>query len=257
MSTAFDAHIGATRRRLLRPSRATLSDADLAEYLVETIDQLVIDLNSTGEPWFLQTVRVEATPGVAIKALNAPNFSRARYLYTLDDTNPNANRHPIPLVSPEDLVELFRGGDVAPTATVSTSTPTFAAAASCYYLNESPGPGDVIEFGPVPNRAASYRLVYELDVLRAQTRTDPGFRLAQFDGYVAALTAIRVLPHCTWLGIDAAAAAARKTDIAAACAYDIGSVDSRRGYSWAYWCFKQSSTQRSSPLVVGWASDRM
>jgi len=254
----FDKHLSDTRRLLLRPSRASLDDGDLADYCIETIDSLVIDLNAGVEPFFLQSVRIEAVAGQSVYPLsNATNVSRARYLYTLSDTDPTYKRVPIDLVSYENLQGTFGGGDP-----ISTSTPTFAQephtaqAAAVYYLRESPGPGDVLEFGPIPNQSASYKLIYEPDVVRPQAKQDPGFRLQQFDGYVAARTALRALPQCKWQGLPEEKEEKRKKEIRDARADEIGSVAERRGYAWQFWVFTQSSTQRSEPTVIGWAQER-
>lgn len=253
----LDKHLADARRRLMRPSRASLDDGDLADYCIESIDQLVIDLNAGTQPFFLQTARIDVVSGQAIYALNnVPNFGRARYLYTMDDSDPNHQRRPINIVSYESLMELYGGGDPLPTLVSPSPMPHTAAAAAFYYLREAPGPGDVIEFGPVPNQSASYKMIFEPDVVRPQARQDIGFRLAQFDGYVAALTAVKALPHCTWKGLDKIEAAARKKDISATLMYDIGSVQDRRGYAWQFWCYSQSNTQRSEPTVVGWAEER-
>lgn len=254
----FDKHLSDARRLLLRPSRAALDDGDLADYCIEAIDSLVIDLNAGVEPFYLQSVRIDVVARQAIYTLsNAPNFSRARYLYTMSDTDPNYQRRPIELVSYENLQGMYGGGDpISTSIPVNSQEPHTASAAACYYLREAPGPGDVIEFGQIPNQSAPYKLVYEPDVVRPQAKQDQGFRLAQFDGYVAALTAVAALPQCKWQGFPAALEAGRKKEIEKALAFKIGSVAGRTGYAWQFWCFSQSSTQRSEPTVIGWAQDR-
>lgn len=254
----LDRHLSDTRRRLLRPSRASIDDGDLADYIIETIDSLVIDLNGSGEPWYLQTALIDTFPNDPIVPLtNVPNFGRARYLYTVDTANPDSERRRhVPLVPFETLTEVYGAGDRQGVGIIPASTPRYAAAASIYYLREAPGPGNVIEFSSVAPEVVQYKLVYEPDVVRPGAREDIGFRFAQFDGYVAALTALRALPHCTWRGSNEEKQEARRVQIATSCAVDIGSIGERRGYAWQFWCFQQSSTQTVQPTVTGWAENR-
>lgn len=249
--SSVNKHIAGARERLMEPDHASCGHGIVGNYVVRTIDQLVTELNQSGEPHFLAEASINVDPNVGAYNLDnrAPNYGKGRYLYTVNESDPYHNRGYVELVSPEDLVRFHEGGDSAALVTTSMNDPHTAVAASIYYSVSSPGPGNLIEFGPIPQLAAEYKLVYEPSVVRPSSREE-GFRLDQFDNYVEALTARRCLPHAQWKGLSPEMQMARKVEIREALDYDIGSVGERRGYAYLFWMYRQSSTGKDKPTVV-------
>jgi len=113
-----------------------------------------------------------------------------------------------------------------------------------------------MEFGPIPNQTADYRFTWEPDVVRPSSKGDTGFHLDQFDMYVAALTALRALPHCQWKGLSRVEAKDRRAEIRQTLTFDIGSIQTARGYAYLFWVYRQSMINKTHPTARGWADDR-
>lgn len=252
-------HAADTRRRLMFPDRASLPTGVLDDFLIETLDQLVTEMNQTDVPWYLAKCRIPVNPTQSLYNLDnltggsAP-YGKARYLYTVDDANPNHQRQPVDLVSFEGLQENFGGGQ--PTVAASDVAKHSAEAVSVYYLQSPPGPGNFMEFGPIPAQAAEYEFIFEPATSRPGSRTDTGFRFDQFDAMVAALTAQRIMPYATWKGISEEKEAARKTELRGTLAYDLGSIEERRGWIYLFWAFRQANRNVGEVELVGWAQNR-
>jgi hypothetical protein len=251
-------HIQDARRRLMWPTRTSLDDGPLSEYAIETIDELVTQMGNSHEPHFIQSGVISVDAGESVYSLDsiAPNYGKARYLYTEDDGSSDFQRRPVEIVSLEVLTERFRGGDrgaeivgVPP----SSSFPLIAQAAAVYY---DVSRGNLIEFASVPQESIAYRFTWEPNVVRPQAKTDTGFHLDQFDNYVAALTARRALAHCQWKGLSRSEAKERRQEIREALDFDIGSVNERRGYAYLLWQYKLTTVNKTSITATGFGQDR-
>lgn len=252
-------HSADTRRRLMFPDHSALPVGILDDYLIETLDQLVTEMNQTDVPWYLAKCRIPVNPTQSVYNLDnltggsAP-YGKARYLYTVDDSNPNHQRRPVDLVSYEGLQENFGGGQV--TIASSGVNKHSAESASVYYLASPPGPGNFIELGPIPAQAAEYEFMFEPATARPGGRGDTGFRFDQFDAMVAALTALRVMSYASWKGLSEEKEAKRKQEIRDSLIYDLGSIKDRRGWIYLFWAFRQANRNVGEVELVGWAMNR-
>ncbi len=252
----LDRHIADERRHLMEPLESKLSKGMLADYTIETIDQLVTKMNNGKAPAFLMSVPIDVNANESVYSLsNAAFFGKERYLFTVDITNRQHDRREIDLVDMEALTQFYSGGDTSLVGIPYASERHTAEAAAVYRLV---GVGPVIEFGPKPPMPASYELIYEASSVRPQSRTDIGlFGMEQFDGYVAALTARRALRHCEWKGLSRLEAADRRREVQEALDYDIGSVRQQRGYEYDFWVYRQRLSARTKPTAIGWADNRL
>jgi len=250
----LDKNMNATRRRLLYPNRDMLDDGPLAEYVLDTIDEMVTMMNQTKKPLFIAFSTINLEPAKSVYPLDsiAIGFGKARYLYTQEPTNRDARRKPIEIVEHELLTEMYGAGD--PTY----GPAVFPAAAAFFYQFDTPGAvgGNFVEFGPVPNGTGKVILVWEPQTMRPQQRDNTSFHLEQFDALIAARTALRALPHCEWKGLSSQDAAARRAELSRILQFDIGSIAERRGLEFTFWMWRQSNNNRIRPNPIGWAENR-
>lgn len=185
--------LGDVRRKLVFPDEDSLSDGVISEYLIEVTDQLVTEMNQTGQEWFICDAIIEVSPDEDSYPLAgiAPGFSKARNLWTMDESDSTHRRRPVEIVDFDDLTRHYGGGS-------PDESQLEHSAAACALIYDREAGDNKIVFAPIPSMAAQYKLIYEPNVVRAQSKEDVAFRLDQFDGYVASLAAIHCLPHCTW-----------------------------------------------------------
>jgi hypothetical protein len=171
-----------------------MSDGVIAEYIIEVTDELVTELNQTAGEWFICDAIIEVSPGEDGYLLGsiAPGFSKPRNVWTMDEGDLRHHRRPLEIVDFNDLTRHYNGGDP------SASTLKHSALACAFVYDRNAG-DNKIYFAPIPGQVANYKLIYEPNVVRAQSSGDVAFRLEQFDGYVASLTALQCLPHCRWI----------------------------------------------------------
>jgi len=244
----------------MSPLRSSLDDAWLAGYLIEVIDELVTALNQTNEPHFIQSSQISVEAGVSVYPLDnlAPGYGKARYLYTESEGDSNFRRSPVELVSLELLTEMYGGGDPGSNIPVVPFNQAWPArAAAVYYSRANPGPGNFIEFAPVPNDAATYRFIWEPKVVRPTSPDGQGFRLDQFDALVSAKAAMLSLPHCQWHGLDKADTVERKKELRGTLDYQLGSIAAGRGLEWQFWAFRQTTMNKTRTSVIGWGANRI
>ena len=170
----------------MSPVRASLDDGWLAEYVIEVLDELTTAMNQTNEPHFIQSSPITIRSNVNVYPLDniAANFGKARYLYTENPGDSNFMRQPIELVGLEALTEFYQGGDTGSSIPVVLfSQGQTPRAAAVYYSLDSPGPGNFIEFAPVPgdNTWPNYRFIWEPMVVdREQDRRRLSLRSVRF-----------------------------------------------------------------------------
>ena len=91
--------------RLNYPLPESLPEPDIALTIVEVGDELVTRLNQTAEAWLEGRKRINVSANVGIYVLNADNYSKGRYLFTVDSSDPNHNRKRLELVDREKLTD--------------------------------------------------------------------------------------------------------------------------------------------------------
>jgi hypothetical protein len=185
--------IGDVRRKLVHPDEDSLSDGVIAETLVEVTDELVTELNQTGQAWFICDAIIDVSAGEDSYPLAsvAPGFSKARNVWTMDDSDTEHRRRPVEIVSYDELTRYYGGGDPG-------QSQMEHSAAACAFIYDNEAGDNKIVFAPIPSQTAQYKVIYEPNVVRAQSKDGVAFRLDQFDGYVASLAAMRCLAHCQW-----------------------------------------------------------
>lgn len=246
----FQSHLNDARRRLMWPVRASLDDGVLTPYCVSAIHQLITRLNNMNEPHLIASGPLQINPGQTLYNLDniAPGYSKARYLYTEDCES--SNRQAVELVSPENLTEVFGGGDQVGTQPYF-STPQVPRVASVYY---DPSQGNMIEVAPVPVQSVRLRFTYEPTAAKLTSKQDVRFHLVQFDELVAAMTALPALIHCKWRGLTEAQADKRYDRIERTLVREIGSPEARIGLSYLLWQYSLTSFQKSNDDSVGFLS---
>lgn len=250
MPSIFQSHLNDARRRLMWPVRSSLDDGVLTPYCVSAIHQLTTRLNNTKEPHLIASGPLAINPGQTTYRLDniAPNYSKARYLYTEDDGV--SDRQVVELVSLEDLTEVFGGGEQVGTQS-NFNLPQVPRAAAVYY---NPAKGNMIEIAPVPVQAVRLRFTYEPIAAKLTSKQDVRFHLPQFDELVAAMTALPALIHCRWRGVTEAQANKRYDRIERALLREIGSPETRSGLSYLFWQYSLSSFQKTNGNSVGFLS---
>lgn len=177
-----------------RPDNLHLPASTVAVAILDVGDRLITELQMTQEAWLEGRVTIHAEANKAVYIINAPDFSKGRYLFTKDDTDPSHRRRKIKIVEQEELTEFFGGGE--PDIGSSTAVKHNARAAAVYY--DSDQRAYRLELGPIPNQTADYDFFFEPATERPQSKEDIAFRFPQFDGYVSDKAAMRVIRSCTW-----------------------------------------------------------
>lgn len=248
--------IGSIERKLGYPSAP--NQGVIGEFLVETIDEKVTDLNLSRVPWFLAKATIDVSPGESVYSLDsaAPGLDKPRYLYTVDDTQPAYCRRPVDLVDYESLTTYYRGGDMSNQAIANLPYYNYerhsAIAASVYFDARR---GNVIEFAPVPNQAASYVLVYEVATMRPQSKDSEAWRFEQFNGYVSDSAALKILAHCEWKGMQPQEFPAKRASIAGGPAQGYGLVVDVAKGDRRFWMWKHSGKNPSGLTSVPFGRD--
>jgi len=254
MASTFQGHLNDARRRLMWPTRASCDDIVLTPYCISAIHQLMQRLNNTNEPHLLASAPLAIAAGQTTYNLDAiaPNYGKARYLYTEDDGSDTFQRQKVEIVSLEDLTEEFGGGDrVSAIPQPYYNAPQVPRAAAVYYDQSQ---GNVLEVAPVPVVATTLRFIYEPVTAKLASKTDVLFTLAQFDELVACMTALSALPHCQWRGVTEVQADKRYERIEASLIRDIGSPELRTGLSYLFWQYSLTSFQKSNDDSIGFLS---
>ena len=191
----------ATLRKLRFPIPEHPSDATVDETLVEQADELVTELNRSGNPWFVPRFRLDVSSGTDTYAIGAlaPDFGTGRFIYTMDDTNPQHRTRYIPTVGEEELVRFHRGGDPLLITTTQTTGIKHSAEAMAFTYTDGQW---YIKVGPIPNATASYWVLYEPDVMRPSADEDTVFRLRNFENLLTDRGAIVVMEHAEWPGLS-------------------------------------------------------
>lgn len=188
-------------RVLREPSERSLPTGYIDEAGIEVSDYLVTELNQTRVPWFLLDFILTVSPNqdeYLIDAM-APSFGKARFVYTIDPTDPNHHRRPVTIADgPEDLTAYYSGGDPAYRMLPSNWQHTARAIAFVFKV----GFGNKAMVGPIPGQTAQYKVIYEPDSLRPDSPWADVNRLRQFDAYAAALTAQKCVTNCEWEVFD-------------------------------------------------------
>lgn len=244
---------GAVLRKLDNPKNFASNPGYISEAAIEVIDVKVTEANLSKEPWYLAKAPIYVNASQSEYPLDnvAPYFDKPRYLYTADESNVNFSRSMIKLVPQETLVGFYGGGD--PVGAVP-GYPHSALAASVYY---DVARGNILEFAPIPNLSAQYTLVYETSIARPQSRDSVAFRFEQFNGYVAACTALQILPLCEWKGLDAAGNMAKQANIAGSIGRGYGLVVEVARGDKLYWQWRHTGKNASSEMSIGWGSGRI
>lgn len=221
------------------------------------LDELVTRRQNTFEPSLIAFGTLISIPYQTTYNLDniAPNYGKARYLYTANQSNDaNFRRDWVKLVSLEDLTEEYGGGDNVGTQPLITNYPLVARAASVYYdINR----GNMIELAPVPQQVIPYTFTYEPATQRPQTKQGMGFGLDQFDALVAAMLAWKALLHCKWRGLSRAETREQRKDIREMLAVEIGSPEARSGLSYLFWQFNLTSYQTVNNTSIGFLQGKL
>lgn len=202
--------IGSIRRKLDFPDEAKLSDGMIAEYLIETVDYLITELQQTNAEWFISSTIIDVSANEDTYPLDGAvaGFGKARDVWSIDDSDVNHRRQVVNIVSYEDLNSYYHGGDRPLGGTYWKHN----SQACAFVYNQDEGRQEII-FAPVPSQTVQYKLVYEPDVVRAPTTSGTAFRLRQFDALVSDKAAIKCIRHCEWKGLDTMQARAKANDL--------------------------------------------
>lgn len=192
-----------------RPLEDRLPTQTVAIAILDVGDRLITELQLTQEAWLQGRVTIHAEANKSAYIINAPDFSKGRYLFTKDDTDPSHRRRKIKVVEQEELTEFFGGGE--PDIGSSTAIKHNARAAAIYY--DSDQKVYRLELGPIPNQAADYDFFFEPATERPQSKDDIAFRFPQFDGYVSDKAAMRVVRNCAWKGMAPADCLVKRNEI--------------------------------------------
>lgn len=241
-----------TRRRLLWPDRDSLDSVVLIPYIIETIDELNIKRNNTREPSLIAFGTLTTDAGRATYPLDniAPNYGKARYLWTKNETNDaNFQRQWVEMVDWETLVQMYGGGDAVGAVPTDSTYPLIPAAAAVY---SDVNLGNMLEFAPIPSQVTVFDFVYEVAALHPQSKDAQGFRLPQFDALVAAKSADRALVHCKWQGLDKEDTKERKKEIRFTLDREIGSADERRGLEYLFWQHINTGFDKTYDTSIGY-----
>lgn len=181
-------------RKLRQPSERSLADGGfIDEAAVEIAAELVNEMNQTREPWFLMDflLPVDANRDEYNIESMAPQFGKARFVYTVDDTDPQFQRRSIDIVPMEQLTDTYGAGQ---TNQVASNVKHSAEAVAFVYDYKMNAHKALV--APVPSLACQYKVIYQPDV----ATVNPGvvFRFSQFDGYLTDLIALACVALCEW-----------------------------------------------------------
>lgn len=229
-----------------RPLEKRLPAPTVAIAVLDVGDRLITELNLTPDAWLESRVNINVEADTPTYVINAADYSKARYLFTKDESDPSHRRRKIPIFDREVITDSYNAGD--PDIGGLTSIKHNARAAAVYF--DSTLGAYRLEFAPIPNQAASYDLFYEPATERPTDRNSVAFRFPQFDGYVADKAAMRVIRSAMWKGMNAADCRAKRDEIRGDLAPLIEEGDSlfRR--------FKMSMTNQSSYMRVAFGRRR-
>lgn len=244
----ISASIGSVQRKLDFPSWP--DEAVIGEYLIETLDEKMTEMQISREPWFLARCTITVEPNQDEYALDARanDYGKARYVYTKDESDPSFRRAPVPIKPYEDLIGYYHSGEPSISSPI-TSTLKHSAIACAVFFDSNIGQNKIV-FAPIPSQQAQYVLVYEPNTERPGALQDTGFRFPQFDSYISDCTAQRCLRHCKWKGLTVADNKVRRDDLRGDLMLEVQRGDS------LFQRFKRSMTNPDDYQAIGFGQSR-
>lgn len=187
--------IGAVRRKcgFYAPSDGP-DEGIVAEFILEVLDEATTELGLATPTWYLPRFSITAQVGVDETQISqVGDFGRAYMVLTAPSTAGPYDTRVVEMVDSSVLYRLYGAGDRS--QTTSGSSNTIWASACAFSFHDG---SHWFQVGPVPSSSADYTILYEPDVVRPPSASEPqAFRLPQFDSYISDLAAFRVLPYVT------------------------------------------------------------
>lgn len=181
--------IADVRRKLAEPDERQLDEGSIIEFILEVDDELVTELGLSGISWLVPRFPLQVDPGIDTYSLagKATDLGRIQYVVTRRESDPNFNAKRVRVVDEPELIASFGGGDAGP-AGVEHS------AVACALISDKDGL-PALRFGPIPEMAAEYEVVYTPSTGRPSSKGSKNFKLEQFDGYLSDRAARKAMPY--------------------------------------------------------------
>jgi len=185
--------ITSVRLLLAQPEPSTPSEAVILEVVLNQLQHHHNQLQSTSNHFSVDSYALDATSGTEDYIVSAANFGRPFLVHTEDADDTYHHRREVPFSLLQDADQLYRGPQQTHSAYEWTAQEIiFYRRSNAWYAR----------LVPIPGASGSYRVWFEVALANPGALTET-HGLAAFHNLVKVQSALSLLPHCRWSGLDA------------------------------------------------------
>lgn len=187
--------IASVRLILDEPNHAHPTERHIWQILTFQIQNLMNELQNTGQNWNIASWELNTLPGVNEYSIPITDFGKPIFILTKSD-HPDIEEREVPIVDTQNFDYLPSRGHAW-----AWNEGKHSAAAIAFYGQGATATGHFCKLIPKPTQAAAYTIWYKTGLL-ADLALDSDMLVPEHHQLLVTRTALAAIPYCRWWSID-------------------------------------------------------